>query len=160
MRARNSGSCSTSADAWARSDGHSQSRNDEEEGEHDGDPEVTLDTPSLHPADGWTHRSDDEESDGEHQEDRPEPEEQPHAAHDEDEVDHRRGRYLEAHHARLLLRGGRSRGERRNVGCLGLDVRLHVLFSRVTVGGSGVPSSLRESNRFAANRTIPLHKPR
>ena len=85
---------------------HRESHDDEEEYENDDDPKAVLDTPCLHPADGWTHCPDDEESDDEHQEDRPKPNQQPYTGHDEDELDHRRGRYFEAHYTRFLVRGG------------------------------------------------------
>ena len=109
---------------------HNESRDDEEECEDDGDRKAAPDTPCLHPADGRTHRPDNEKSNDEHQEDRPKPDHQPQAGHNKDELDHRHWRYLKAHHTLFLVRGGLVFGERRNADRTGLDFFFHVSFLR------------------------------
>ena len=108
-------------------------RSDEEEREDDADRKAAPDTPRLHPADGRTHRPYDEKSDDKDQEDRPKPDQQPHAGHNENELDHRRGRYFEAHHARFLVIGVPALGERRGVNRAGRGLFFHDFSLRVTV---------------------------
>ena len=113
-------------------------------------------TPCLHPADRWTHCPYDEESDDEHQEDRPKPDQHPHACHDEDKFDHRRRRYLEAHNTRFLFREGLVLGEWRNVKLTGLDFSFHIHFLLITVSASGV--TVHTSTNFSTRFLLRLKK--
>ena len=109
-------------------EGDDEKREDEEDREDDGDSEPALDVPLFEPADGRAQRAGHEESDDEHEQDRPEPDQQPEGGDDENERHDVPGRQLEAHDMRSIAAdgGGFHRGRRVALGTHSPDSELLV----------------------------------